>query len=140
MLLTGRYKRNLSTSASALPASVLAIDYAPHGPLFARAAAVVHHGGIGTLGEALRAGRPMLVVPFAHDQPDNAARVERLGVARVLRRSESSADVLAAELEALLDDQDYSRRAIEVGQIVGGEDGLGAACAVIEEEIHLGGR
>jgi UDP:flavonoid glycosyltransferase YjiC (YdhE family) len=131
VLLTGRYRRNLSASASALPASVLAVDYAPHGRLFPRAAAIVHHGGVGTLGEALRAGRPMLVMPFAHDQPDNAARVERLGVARVLRRSESSAEVLAAELEALLDDEDYARRGTEVGQIVGGEDGLGAACAVI---------
>ena len=63
-----------------------ACAYAGHAQLFPRAAAVVHQGGVGTTAQALRAGVPMLVVPFAHDQPDNAARVRRLGVARVLSR------------------------------------------------------
>ena len=62
------------------------IDRAPHQLLFPRAAAVVHPGGAGTLAQALRAGRPMLVVPHAHDQPDNAARATRLGVARTVRQ------------------------------------------------------
>jgi UDP:flavonoid glycosyltransferase YjiC (YdhE family) len=87
------------------------------------------------VGEALRAGRPMLVMPFAHDQPDNAARVERLGVARVLPRRESSADTLAGELDALLDDEEYRRRAEEVGQIVGGEDGVSVACEALSAEV-----
>ena len=56
----------------------------PFSQLFPRAAAVVHAGGIGTTGLAMRAGRPMLVVPFAHDQPDNAERLRRLGVARTI--------------------------------------------------------
>jgi UDP:flavonoid glycosyltransferase YjiC (YdhE family) len=133
VLLTGRYRRNLSSSISTLPSSILAVEYAPHGSLFARAAATVHHGGVGTLGEALRAGRPMLVVPFSHDQPDNGARVERLGVARVLPRRDATARTLQSELEVLLGDDDYARRAEEVGQIVGGEDGVGAACRALEE-------
>jgi UDP:flavonoid glycosyltransferase YjiC (YdhE family) len=136
VLLTGLYRQNLLPPA--VPSSVIAVDYAPHALLFPRAAAVVHHGGIGTVGEALRAGRPMLVMPFAHDQPDNAARVERLGVARVLPRRELSADALAAELGALLPDDEYARRAEEVGQIVGGEDGLGVACDALTSATTTG--
>ena len=64
----------------------VAVVRAPHAALFPRAALVVHHGGIGTLGQALRAGRPMLVVPWSHDQPDNASRVARLGVGRQPRQ------------------------------------------------------
>ncbi len=47
--------------------------------LVPRLAALVHHGGIGTTAQAMRAGVPQLITPFAHDQFDNAARVERLG-------------------------------------------------------------
>ena len=68
-----------------LPRGVIAIESAPHQELFPRAAAIVHQGGVGTTGQAMRSGRPMLVVPHAHDQPDNAFRVTRLGAARVLR-------------------------------------------------------
>jgi UDP:flavonoid glycosyltransferase YjiC (YdhE family) len=132
VLLTGLYRQNRLPPA--LPPDVFALDYAPHALLFPRAAATVHHGGIGTVGEALCAGRPMLVMPFAHDQPDNAARVERLGVARVLPRRELSADTLAGELDALLDDEEYRRRAEEVGQIVGGEDGVSVACEALSAE------
>ena len=67
-----------------LPEGIVAFDYAPFSELFPRAAAVVHAGGIGTTGLAMHAGRPMLVVPHAHDQPDNAHRLARLGIARVL--------------------------------------------------------
>ena len=63
-----------------------ACDYAPFSELFPRAAAIVHHGGIGTTGLAMRSGRPMLVMPCAWDQPDNAERVARLGIARIISR------------------------------------------------------
>ncbi|SHI48962.1 UDP:flavonoid glycosyltransferase YjiC, YdhE family [Palleronia salina] len=64
---------------------ILALSFAPHAPLFARAGVVLHHGGMGTLGRALHAGVPQLILPLGADQPDNAARAERLGVARRLR-------------------------------------------------------
>ncbi len=69
-----------------LPAGIAAFDYAPFSELFPRAAVIVHHGGIGTTGLAMRSGCPMLVVPSAWDQPDNAERVARLGTARTLPR------------------------------------------------------
>ena len=61
-----------------LPESILAVPYAPHGSLFPRAQVIIHQGGIGTTAQALRARRPMLVVPHAFDQPDNALRVVKL--------------------------------------------------------------
>ena len=64
-----------------LPATVHHAAYAPFDVLAPLAAAFVHHGGIGTSATVLAAGKPQLIVPFAFDQPDNAARLRRLGVA-----------------------------------------------------------
>lgn len=62
-----------------LPAGVRHLHYVPFSAVLPRAAAFVHHGGIGTTAQALAAGVPQLVTPLAHDQPDNATRVRRLG-------------------------------------------------------------
>src|SRR6185436_13395214 len=70
-----------------LPREVIHIDYAPFSQLLPRCAALVHHGGIGTSAQALASGVPQLVTPFTHDQPDNAARLKRLGGAEVLPSS-----------------------------------------------------
>jgi UDP:flavonoid glycosyltransferase YjiC (YdhE family) len=112
---------------------VCIVDYAPHAPLFARAAAVVHHGGVGTTAQALRAGRPMLVVPHAHDQPDNAFRVSRLGVARVLEAGRYRAPVVATHVRHLTTNASYRRHAAEIGAVVGVERGTERACEVILE-------
>jgi len=118
-----------------LPEGVIAVEFAPHSQVFPRAAAIVHQGGIGTTGQALRAGRPELVVPHAHDQPDNAFRVTSLGVARTLFPRRYAARRVARELEVLLGDPAYARRAEEVGRTVRSEDGVGAACDAIEEVL-----
>ncbi len=61
---------------------IFTCGYAPHSQLFPRAAAIIHHGGAGTIGQALRAGKPQLVVPHMGDQYDHAARIQRLGIGR----------------------------------------------------------
>ena len=99
-----------------------------------RAAVVVHHGGIGTTGLAMRSGRPMLVMPRAWDQPDNAARVARLGIARVLPRHRYTASRVASELRHLLGGA-YRQRALAVRDQLGREDGVGAACDAIEARL-----
>ncbi|MBW3660628.1 MAG: glycosyltransferase [Gemmatimonadetes bacterium] len=121
---------------------VLVLDYAPYSEVFPKAAAVVHQGGMGTLGQALRAGRPQLVVPFAHDQPDNAARAERTGVARSIPRREWSVRRAVEALEELLADPGYERRAEAVASVVRSEGGAKAAAAEIEREFadELGAR
>lgn len=116
-----------------LPSTMLAWDYLPYGQIFSRGVAVVHQGGVGTTAQALRAGRPMLVVPFAHDQPDNAARVTRLGVARTLSRGRYRAERIARELSALLCNPTVAQRATEVGERVRAERGVMMACNALEK-------
>lgn len=79
-----------------LPSGVHHAAYEPFARLLPRLSAVVHHGGIGTSAQALAAGVPQLVSPFAHDQFDNAARLRRLGVAKTVRPSDTVADWTAA--------------------------------------------
>jgi rhamnosyltransferase subunit B len=89
--------------AAHLPPDVLWQEYLPLRSLLPRAVALVHHGGIGTTAEALRAGVPQLVVPLAHDQFDNAARVVGLGVGLCLAARRARPRAMAACLERLLD-------------------------------------
>ncbi len=115
-----------------LPKGMAAFPYAPYSKLFPRAAAVVYPGGIGSTGLAMRAGRPMLVVPHAHDQPDNADRLTRMGVARTIYRRRYTAARAATALGLLLDDPEYARRAAELQERVTQEDGVKAACDALE--------
>jgi len=133
VMLTGGFAQNRPRAV--LPPGVLLVDRAPHQSLFPRAAAVVHQGGAGTLAQTLRAGRPMLVVPHAHDQPDNASRVVKLGVARTLFPRAYRGRRVAQELERVLDDAAVAARASEVAAIVRAEGGAGAAAAAIDEVV-----
>jgi UDP:flavonoid glycosyltransferase YjiC (YdhE family) len=105
ILLTG------SPLARTLPSSVRAFDYLPYSAVFPRAAAVVHQAGIGTLTQALAAGRPQLAVPVAFDQPDNARRAVELGVGRSITMRKVTAARLAKALAALLAEPAYALRA-----------------------------
>jgi UDP:flavonoid glycosyltransferase YjiC (YdhE family) len=115
-----------------LPPGVAAFDYAPHSLVMPRAAVNVHQGGIGTTGQALRSGRPMLVVPFAHDQPDNARRCVSLGTARTIGRSSYTRSRVTKELSRLLDDPSYTSAAARVGSAISAERGTVTACDAIE--------
>jgi UDP:flavonoid glycosyltransferase YjiC (YdhE family) len=119
-----------------LPEGVAAFDYAPFGELLPRAAAMVHQGGVGTTGQGLRAGIPMIVVPFAYDQFDNGARVERLGVARTIARDSYKAERVATELKELLGNPSYSRCAREVGSRVRSESGAALAVDLIMDRLN----
>lgn len=118
-----------------LPEGVAAFEYAPYSQILPRAAAVVHQGGVGTTGQALRAGVPTLIVPFNHDQPDNAARVARLGAGRTLARKRYNTTNVVKELDRLLSDESYAERAAAVGREVRAEDGARTAADEIEKFI-----
>jgi UDP:flavonoid glycosyltransferase YjiC (YdhE family) len=122
-----------------LPPEIVTAEYAPYSVLFARASAVVHQGGIGTTHQALAAGHPMVVVPFSHDQPDNAHRVERLGIARTIYPSAYRGDRAARALDALLGDPVAVQRAARIGAEVRSERGAAAACDAIEEVVNSAG-
>ena len=117
---------------------VVAVPYAPHSELLPRALAIVHQGGVGTTAQAMRAGKPMLVVPWSHDQPDNADRLRRIGVARVLPRSQVSAPAFAHELAALLGDAGLASRATEMAARVRAEPGAAGAADAIERLLAAG--
>jgi len=121
VLLVGRDPRHHPVGE--LPPGVIAVPYAPHAALFPRASVVVHQGGIGTTGEAMRAGRPMLVVPYSHDQPDHAARLTRLGVARRVPRERYTAAAAALEIRSLIEDPAYTERAGAIAMRVRAETG-----------------
>ncbi|HEU0006865.1 MAG TPA: glycosyltransferase [Terriglobia bacterium] len=124
MRLSGKMSKN-----------VLIVDAAPHSQLFPRAAVIVQQCGIGTLGQALSAGCPILAVPFAHDQTDNAHRVEQPGVARVVYPPQYRAQRVAQELRRLLDEPEFGRTASKVAAKVRAEDGATTACRAIEEQL-----
>jgi UDP:flavonoid glycosyltransferase YjiC (YdhE family) len=118
-----------------LPDSVLAVPYAPHGSLFPRAQVVIHQGGIGTTGQALRARRPMLVIPHAFDQVDNAARVVQLGLAHTLSPNRYVAARVATHLQTILEEPRYAQRAVVVGRTVEIEAGAQKACDALEAHL-----
>ena len=111
---------------------VLPIDSAPHDWLFPRVAAVVHHGGAGTTGEGLRAGRPTVIVPFIADQHFWGQQVYERGVGpRPLSRRHLSAETLARAIEAAVTDTGIVARARAMGERVRAEDGIGAAVEAV---------
>jgi UDP:flavonoid glycosyltransferase YjiC (YdhE family) len=132
LLLAGE---NTAALRPRLPSSIAAVDYAPHSLVMSRGCLTVHQGGVGTTGQALRAGKPMIVVPFGQDQPDNARRCVEAGVARTIARRGYTADRLTNELRALLDDPSYAQRAREVAAVVEAEHGTLAACDHIEQVL-----
>ncbi len=122
-------------SAASVSEEVLRLPYAPYARLFSRAAAVVHPAGIGTTAEVMRAGRPMLAVPFANDQPDNASRAVRLGTGRILLRSRYRAPLVASALREVLG-EGCTGRAAAIGRLVQAEDGAATAADAVENVLR----
>lgn len=116
----------------ALPEGVIALDYIPYQSLLPHACAVVHHGGVGTTSQGLLAGVPTLIVPFAFDQSDNAEHARKLGTSRTLYRNKYFATAVATELNELLKQPSYARRALEVSRQLKAENGPGRAAELIE--------
>lgn len=114
-----------------LGASMIAQHYVPFSLIFPRASAVVHHGGIGSTAQTLRAGRPAVVVPHAHDQFHNALHAHRLGVAQTVPRTALTVARLAAAL-ARLADPTVESAAAALREHLRDEDGAKVACDEIE--------
>ncbi len=109
-ILATRYPEQLPTN---LPPEVCAVAYVPFGRVLPHCSAIVHHGGIGTTAQGLAAGVPHVIMPMAHDQPDNAARLIRLGVGRSLPPRVFNPANLGAALDALIDNPEVQRAAGE---------------------------
>ncbi len=127
ILLTG------SPLPRSLPPGIQAFDYLPYSAVFPHATAIVHQAGIGTLAQALAAGKPQLIVPVAYDQPDNARRAVDLGVARSIPIRKVTAAGLALELGHLLEEPGYETQARLAAS--GLDDGAGRAAEALLASI-----
>jgi UDP:flavonoid glycosyltransferase YjiC (YdhE family) len=127
-LLLTRYPHQIPTR---LPAGVRHCAFAPFRNLLPLCTAVVHHGGIGTTAAALTAGTPQLVLPLAWDQPDNARRLQGLGVAIRLGPRQRTARHLARALSRLMTPEVRARCRTVADQVREG-DGLEVAAQWIE--------
>ena len=74
-------------------------------------------------------------MPYTYDQPDNAARVQRLGTSRTIDRKQYTASRVAKELSELVDNRGYAAKATEVEPIIQAEDGVKVACDAIENQL-----
>ena len=121
-----------------LPPGVMRLDSAPFEWLFQHVSVVVHHCGAGTTGAALGAGIPSVAVPLYADQPFWARRLSELGVAPPpLLMLDLEAEPLAQAIEAALMDPSVGAAALELGQRLGAEDGVGSAIAILEELVGV---
>ena len=114
-----------------LPATILHVDYAPFSSLLPRLAAFVHHGGIGTTSQALRAGVPQLIRPLMGDQFDNAQRARRLGVAAELRPWRYRSGAVARKLHDLTQSTQVKQACAEIAQSFVHVNGVELACDLI---------
>jgi UDP:flavonoid glycosyltransferase YjiC (YdhE family) len=129
VLLLTRYPEQLPAR---LPAGIVHRTYIPLGQLLPWAAALIHHGGIGTTAQALAAGIPQLVMPMSHDQPDNAARIERLGVGLRLAPGAFNGRRVAGALRRLLTEPIVARRCRTIAARCDGDRALAETCQLIE--------
>lgn len=115
-----------------LPSGIQAFGYLPFSEVLPRAALVVHHGGIGTSAQAMKAGVPHLIVPSAHDQFDNGWRIEHLGLGRSMPRTRYRADRAAAEIRAILDDPTVKDQTRRYAGKIDSAASIDRACELIE--------
>ena len=116
-----------------LPSSVRHFAYVPFSDLLPRTAAVVHHGGIGSTAQGLSAGVPQLLMPLAHDQFDNAARLKKLGVGDGVKPAKFLPRQVTQSLGQLLESQDVHAQCVELKDKLSKKDGLTRAAKLLEE-------
>lgn len=120
---------------AALPPGVIHAAYVPLDVLLPRAAAFIHHGGVGSMSQAMAAGIPQLVMPLAHDQFDNLARIRKLGVGDGVGARQFTGRRVAAVLRRLLDSKDVASACRTVAARLAARDGLVRAAAAVEARL-----
>ena len=131
-ILLSRYKDHIPND---LPPNIHYCEYAPFSKLLPYASAVVHHGGIGTCAQALRAGIPQLITPFGMDQPDNSSRLTKLGVGAELRMKKYKSSIVADTLGKLLEDKDVHASCKKIADELKNIDPLSDVCRIIENQM-----
>ena len=115
-----------------LPADIRVFGYLPFSQVLPRAALLVHHGGIGTLAQGIKAGIPHLVVPNGYDQFDSGWRIEKMGLGSSIPQTRYRARRVARTIRAILGDGNGAERRKEYASRIDGELAIARACDLIE--------
>jgi len=115
-----------------LPDGILHQVYLPLNRLLPRAGAFIFHGGIGSMAQAFAAGVPQLVMPMSQDQPDNAARIQRLGVGDVLQPAQFSPDRVSIKIDHIIRNERIRQNCHDYKAMVDFEAALKNTCDAIE--------
>jgi UDP:flavonoid glycosyltransferase YjiC (YdhE family) len=124
-----RYPEQLPQS---LPSQVVHFSYAPLSQLLPHCTALIHHGGIGTCSQALQAGVPQLIQPFAFDQFDNGARIEQLGVGQTISQRSFRSPTIVGHLQDLLSSKTVGTACHSVKDSFKDSNPLAESCILIE--------
>lgn len=119
-----------------LPDGIVHVPYAPFGALLPKLSAFVHHGGIGSTSQALRAGVPQLIRPTAYDQFDNAARAVHLGTGVEVLAQHYRPGHVAKVLRQLGSDTALRARCMDVAAKLNRNDGLQRTCDLILRRLE----
>lgn len=117
---------------SSLPSTARHFRFVPLGWLLPRAAAHVHHGGIGTIAHSIAAGIPQLTVPMVYDQTDNSLRLAPLGISEFLFRRQYTSGRAAKALERMLGSEEFTSRCREYSERIRRTEALARACQELE--------
>lgn len=124
--------------AAELPDTVFPLDYAPYAWLFPRMSAVIHHGGSGTTGLALRSGVPSMVIPFTADQPFWGGRTHALGVGPApIPFSRITVENLAQAIRMMSQDNGMQQQAVHLREAMARENGVQRAVEVIQSYLPI---
>lgn len=118
-----------------LPSQVISERYAPLSALLPHSAALIHHGGIGTVAEGLAAGVPQLLVPLAFDQFDQSERLHRLGVGDKLSRRRFTPSRAAKRLTVLLQSPRVAESCRVTKDYAARDHGIRHCCSIIERFV-----
>ncbi len=116
-----------------LPQDIQHFAYLPFSKVLPHALALVHHGGIGTTAQAIAAGIPQVIRPMAHDQPDTAARVEKMGIGVSLSPKKFNATSLAEKLSTVITSQQVVNRCKFYAQKINPDESLNDTCTILED-------
>lgn len=119
-----------------LPQDIQHFAYLPFSKVLPHAVALIHHGGIGTTAQAIAAGIPQVIRPMAHDQPDTAARVEKLGIGVSLSPNKFNAVSLAEKINMLITSQQVLERCKTYAKKIDPNKSLNDTCLIIEDFVR----
>lgn len=112
---------------------ILITDYIAFSKVLHHASCIVHQGGVGTTGQAMLSGKPMLVLPFCNDQFDNAKYVEKTGIGRVLPLARFKVKRAARLVKELIENPTHLQKAQALRQKLLCENGPSKAVDLIEK-------